>query len=211
MRFSFSTRILAVAFVALLALVGCSEAVAAPLRLRVTDQAGAAFPDVLVIVKSLAGKGEIFRALTDQAGGVPERNLPAGLYRVIATCPYGICETKIAEFLVGDRPVELAVKVDVSPTRGNVTMVGPSNQLKLSVVNAQGVPASSAGVLVRDSNAEYEKWYKTNADGEADVEPLGDTTIFVVLYKGTLKQETMSETSIQKLRAENKKLIIHLE
>jgi integrase/recombinase XerD len=56
----------ALTLVAILVMLGCSEASAAPLRLRVMDQTGAAFPDVLVIVKSLAGKGEIFRALTDQ-------------------------------------------------------------------------------------------------------------------------------------------------
>src|SRR6266702_8425352 len=73
--------------VAVLVLLVCSEASAVPLRLRILDQSGAAFPDVLVIVKSLAGKGEIFRALTDQTGGVAERDLSPGLYRAIATCP----------------------------------------------------------------------------------------------------------------------------
>jgi hypothetical protein len=52
-------------------------------------------------------------------------------------CPYGICETKITEFLVGDTPVELELKLDVSPTRGNVAIVEPSNQLKLEVVDVR--------------------------------------------------------------------------
>jgi hypothetical protein len=201
----------ALTLVAVLVMLGCSEASAAPLRLRVMDQTGAAFPDVLVIVKSLAGKGEIFRALTDHAGGVPERELPGGLYRAIATCPYGICETKVSEFLVGDTPVELEVKVDVSPTRGNVAMVGPSNRLKLEVVDTQGRPAVSAEVLVRDSNAEFEQWYKTNGEGEADVEPRGTTTTFVVLYNRTLTTETISSEAIQKLRSEGKKIVIRLK
>jgi len=85
-------------FTSIFVFLVCSQAAAAPLRLKVLDQTGAAFPDVLVIVKSLAGKGEIFRALTDQSGCVPERDLPAGLYRAIATCPYGICETRLASF-----------------------------------------------------------------------------------------------------------------
>jgi hypothetical protein len=37
---------------------------------------------------------------------------------------------------------------------------------------------------VRDSNAEFEQWYKANGEGEADVEPRGATTTFAVLYKG---------------------------
>ena len=60
--------------------------------------------------------------------------MTAGLYRAIATCPYGICETKVSEFLVADAPVELELKVDVSPTRGNVAVVGPSGRLRLEVV-----------------------------------------------------------------------------
>ena len=64
--------------VAVLVMLGCSGAECQPLlRLRVMDQTRAAFPNVLVIVKSLAGKGEIFRALTDQAG----RCAGAGLAR----------------------------------------------------------------------------------------------------------------------------------
>jgi hypothetical protein len=204
-------RIRALTFVAVLGLLVCSEASAAPLRLRVMDQTGAAFADVLVIVKSLAGKGEIFRALTDQTGGVPERDLPAGLYRAIATCPYGICETKITEFLVGDTAVQLELKVDVSPTRGNIARVGPSNRMKVEVLDTQGKPVPSAQVLVRDPNAEYEQWYKTNGEGEADVEPLGTTITFAVLYKGVLTEETISMAAIEKLRAEGKKLVIHLK
>jgi hypothetical protein len=180
-------------------------------RLRVLDQTGAAFPDVLVIVKSLAGKGEIFRGLTDQTGSVPERDLAAGLYRAIATCPYGICETKVTEFLIGDTPVELELKVDVSPTRGNVAIVGPSNRLKLEVLDTQGRPVTSAEVLVRDSNAEFEQWYKTNGEGEADVEPRGTMTTLVVLYNRNLTTETISSAAVEKLRSEGKKFVIRLK
>lgn len=204
-------RTRAIVFAGVLALLVCSQAGAAPVRLRVLDQTGAAFPEVLVIVKSLAGKGEIFRALTDQTGSVPERDLAAGLYRAIATCPYGICETKVTEFLVGDTPVELELKVDVSPTRGNVAIVGPSNRLKLEVVDAQGKPVASAQVIVRDSKAEYEHWYRTDNKGETDVEPRGTMTTFVVLYNRTLTTETMSSEAIRRLQDEGKKLEIRLK
>ncbi len=125
--------------------------------------------------------------------------------------PYGICETKITEFFVSDTPVELELKVDVSPTRGNVAIVGPSKRIKLEILDTQGKPAPSAEVLVRDSNAEFEQWYKTNGQGEADVEPLGTTITFAVLYKGALSEETISMAAIEKLRAESKKLVIHLK
>jgi hypothetical protein len=204
-------RTRAVVFIGAFALLVCSQASAAPLHLRVLDQAGAALPDVLVIVKSLAGKGELFRALTNQTGGVPERDLPAGLYRAIATCPYGICETRICEFLVGDTPVELELKVDLSPSRGNVTIVGPSNRTRIQILDQQGRPAPAAEVLVRDSNAEYEQWYKTNGEGETDVEPRGMMTTFVALFNRTLTTETISSEAIQKLRSEGKKIVIRLK
>lgn len=47
--------------------------------IRVVDPSGAPFPDVLVIVKSLEGEGEMFRALTDATGSVSGRKLPFGL------------------------------------------------------------------------------------------------------------------------------------
>jgi hypothetical protein len=107
--------------------------------------------------------------------------------------------------------VKLDMKVAVSGSRDNVSIVGPSNRLRLRIVDAQGMGAVAAEVLVRDSNAEYEQWYKTNSEGEADVEPLGATVTFAVLYKGTLTEETVSANSIQKLRSESKKLVIHLK
>ena len=139
-------------------LLCCSHASATPVRLKITDESGADFHDVLVIVKSLDGNGEIFRALTNSTGSVPERDLNPGLYRVIATCPYRICRTKISEFRVSDSPVELQLKLGVFPTRGNSVMVGPPNRIKVEVLNTQGKPAPAAEVLVRDSNAEYEQW-----------------------------------------------------
>jgi len=198
-------------FVAVLVLLGCSEASVEPLRLKITDESGADFPNVLVIVKSLEGKGEIFRALTNSAGSVPERDLNPGLYRVIATCPYGICRTKISEFLVSGSPVEIELKLSVFPTRGNSVIVGPPNRMKVEVLDTQGKPAPSAEVLVRDSNAEYEQWYKTNGNGEVDVEPLGTMITFVVLYNRTLTTETISSEAIQKLWSEGKKLVIRLK
>src|SRR6516162_5491259 len=122
---------------------------AAPLRLRLLDASGGSFPDVRVIVKSLEGKGEIFRSLTDSAGSVAQRNLAPGLYRVIATCPYGICKTKVSEFLVHIDPVELELKLDAWSTHGygDVVTVGSSPKITLRVIDAKGQTLSAAEVL----------------------------------------------------------------
>jgi len=198
-------------FVVVLALLVASRAQAASLEVRVLDKTGAAFPNVLVIVKSLEDKGEMFRALSNASGSVAERELTPGLYRVIATCPYGICVTKVQEFLVGEMPVHLILKVDVLPTQGNVVQIGPSNSLAVEVVDSEGKPVSFAHVLLRDSDAQNERWYKTDADGLTTVElPEGPIT-FVVLSKGGLKAETFSALMVHDMQAKGRKLIVRLK
>jgi hypothetical protein len=201
-----------VSMLAVLTLLIASRVDAAPLHLKVVDKTGAAFPDVLVIVKSLEGKGEIARALTDAIGSVPGRELPSGLYRVIATCPYGICETEVQEFYVKDAPVQLELTVDVSPTRGegDVVEIGPSRPLKVQVLDRDGRPARLASVLVRDSDAQHERWYKTDSDGGTTVElPEGQVTV-VVLYGGAITSRTLSVATIDGLKAKGTSLAIHL-
>jgi len=201
-----------VSILAVLALLIASRADAAPLHLKVVDKTGAAFPDVLVIVKSLEGKGEIARALTDTTGNVPGRELSPGLYRVIATCPYGICETKVQEFYVKDAPVQLELTVDVSPTRGegDVVEIGPSRSLKVQVIDRDGRPARLAPVLVRDSDAQHERWYKTDSDGGTTVElPEGQVTV-VVLYGGTITSKALSGATIDGLKTKGTPLSIHI-
>jgi hypothetical protein len=194
-----------------LTLLIASSADAAPMRVKVVDRTEAAFPDVLVIVKSLDGKGEVGRALTDATGSVPERELTPGLYRVIATCPYGICETKIFEFLIRDVPVQLDLKLDVLPTRGDVVQVGPSRSLKVEVVDQEGRPTRLARILVRDPDAQNERWYKTGSDGSAIVElPEGLVTV-VVVYEVTLASKTLRPSDVSGLRAKNAPLTIRLE
>jgi hypothetical protein len=83
--------------------------------------------------------------------------------------------------------------------------------MRVQLLDPQGKPLASAEVLVRDSSAEFERWYKTNSDGETDVEPLGTKITFAVLYKGTLTEETVSAASIENLRKEGKKLVIYVK
>lgn len=97
-----------------LALVGLVPAVAAataPVKIRVEDAVGAVIKDELVIVQDLDSREhEVLRALSDQEGNVPPLQLSPGLYRVIATAPYGVWQTSVREFLVGERPTEVIAK-----------------------------------------------------------------------------------------------------
>lgn len=172
---------------------------AAPVHVNVLDQTEAAFPNVLVIIKSLDRKTEVSRALTDARGGVPQQEVAPGMYRIIATCPYGICETKVKEILVRDAPVQLQMTVDVAPTRGNTFQTGPARTLKVEVSDNQGRPANRAEVLVRDAEARNERWYRTASDGTVSVDlPDGPVTV-VVLYAGTLTSKTLSQATVNEL------------
>jgi Carboxypeptidase regulatory-like domain len=191
---------------------------ATPVGLKVEDKTGAAFPDVLVIVKSLSldekREVEIFRALTDAKGIVPSRELPTGLYRLIATCPYGICKTKVQEFYVKDDPVQLELTLDVVGSgthgEGDVTEVGPSKQLKVRVTDSEGRPVRLASVIVRDSDVQHEGWYKTDSGGSATVDlPEGSVTV-VVLYGGNLTSKTLSAATVDELTAKGTPLTIRL-
>lgn len=179
-------------------------------RLTVVDATGAGFPDVLVIVKSLDGKGEIFRMLTDEGGKIPDRELAQGLYRIIATCPYGICETEVRECLVREKSVELELKVAVSPTKGNVAVIGPTLQMRVQVLNAAGMPAESATLLVRDADAVDERWYKTDANGEVKVTLPDGVVTFVVVFKDSLARESVERAKLEELVTQGKKLVIQL-
>ena len=179
-------------------------------RLTVVDATGAGFPDVLVIVKSLDGKGELFRVLTDGAGKIPERDLAQGLYRAIATCPYGICETEVREFFVREKPVELELKVAVSPTKGNIAVIGPSLRMRVQVLNAAGMPVESAALLVRDECAVDERWYNTDTNGEVEVTWPDGAVIFAAVFKDFLAREKVERAKLEEFVTQGKKLVIQL-
>jgi hypothetical protein len=153
--------------------------------------------DELVIVQELHNREhEVLRVLTDGAGKIPTIDLHPGLYRAIATAPYGLWETQVQEFLVGEKAVRLALHVGPMPTHGNGDIVTlGAKKKKLRVLKPDGQAASGAEVYVRDRNAtlHLERWYKTNAAGETEIELTGDPTVAVAVLGDSLATREISD------------------
>ncbi len=159
--------------------------------IKVQNPSGEGERNVLVIVQNLGDhQREVMRGLTDQEGRAPTADLSPGLYRVVATKPYGTLQTKIDEFLVGSKPRDVVVTVQFLGTHGygDVITVGPKSWTHLQVVRPDGKPAAGAGVLVRDRDATLylERWYTTDEEGSATIEQVSDPTVVVIVYKDTL-------------------------
>ena len=136
---------------------------------------------ILIIVQALNGKGEVLRCLSDSKGSMPPVDLSAGLYRVIATNPYGYWFTQVREFLVSDTPVDVEMRMN----GGVVQRVpAPGLELKVSVVDREGRPAEGAEVLGRDPDATVHHWAKADARGQAVVKIGVNGADVVVIYKG---------------------------
>lgn len=177
----------------MLALFGVVPAVAAvtfPISVKVEDSSGAAVKDELVIVQDLDNREhEVLRALSDLDGNVPTLQLPSGLYRVIATAPYGLWQTSVREFMVGQPSTEVVVRVQAMPTHGygDIVTVG-TPRVQLKVIGPDGQPANGALILIRDRNAtlHLERWYKADGKGIAKVELVSEPTVVVVVYADEL-------------------------
>jgi hypothetical protein len=185
---------------ALLGLVPTQAAVTFPVTIRVEDTSGAVTKEVLVIVQDLDNsEREIVRTLSDQSGNVSPLQLPPGLYRVIATAPYGIWQTSVREFLVGPPSNAVIVKVQPMSTHGNGDIVTMgSTQAHLQVIGPEGQAASGARVFIRDREAtlHLERWYKTNAKGTANIELFGDVTVVVVVYGDVLQTTELGRQNL---------------
>ena len=168
---------------------------AARVAVKVEDASGAPIKNELVIVQDLNNRErEVLRALTDDAGNIQSFDLSPGLYRAIATAPYGLWQTKVSEFVIVQEPRNIILKVEPIPSHGSgdIVAVG-TTRAELQVLNADGQPVIGANVLSRDSIASLssEKWYTTNEHGIADVELLEDPTVLVVCYGDTLITKTV--------------------
>jgi len=173
-------------------------ACAAPTSVCIVDGSGAPLKDVLVILKSLDNHYfDVSRQLTDEQGKTRSVELKHGLYRIIATTPYGVWKTTIREFLVGDEPINLKITADANPTHGlgDVISVG-ADHAELQVLKADGSPAAGAKVLIRDRDAtlSLERWYKMDENGKSKIELVGSPTVVVVVYDGKLMTTQLAQT-----------------
>jgi hypothetical protein len=171
---------------ALLGLAPAVPAATATVTIKVEDASGAVLQDELVIVQDLDhSEHELLRALSDKDGNVPPLQLTAGLYRVIATAPYGLWQTSVREFLVRDKSIEFIVNVQALGTHGygDIVTVG-SSHVRLQVIGPDGQPVSGVSVLVRDRDAtlHLERRYKSDGKGTANIELVADPTVVVVIY-----------------------------
>jgi hypothetical protein len=127
--------------------------------------------------------------LSKEDGTLPPFQLQAGLYRVIATAPYGLWRTNVREFLVGQQSTEMTIKVQPVPTHGHGDIINVRIiRRQLRVIGSDGSPASGASILVRDRDAtqHLERWYKTDEKGTTPIEMVSDPTVVVVVYGDVL-------------------------
>ena len=159
--------------------------------LVVVDTSGAPLKDELVIVQDLHDRQhEVLRALTDQDGKIPALNLEPGLYRAIATAPYGVWETEIREFLVTAKPLQVKLRASPMSTHGfgDIVPVRKNGRKKLKVLQDDGNPAAGADLYVRDREATLymERRYKTNSRGEAEIELVSEPTVVTIVSRDSL-------------------------
>ena len=178
-------------------LMFCQLATAVPVKFGVFDESGAAAKGVLVIVQNLEKReAEVLRVLTDEQGSAGSIELQPGLYRMIATAPYGIWQTRIKEFLVGSATIEISLRLKPTPTHGygDIVVVG-TTWAELQVVRPDGQPASGAELLVRDREGTLytERWYKTDTKGQAKVEMVADPLVLIILYQGGIMTTELSK------------------
>jgi hypothetical protein len=187
----------------MLFLLLCPCASAVPVRFRVLDTGDAPTSGVLVIVQNLQNhETEVLRALTDARGEAGSRELLPGLYRMIATTPYGIWEDVIKEFVVRYVPFEMALRVAPMPTHGygDIVVVG-TTWAELQVLQPDGQPAPNANVFVRDRKATLytERWYKTDAQGRTKIEMISDKLVVLILYQDAMMTTSLSERNLPKV------------
>jgi hypothetical protein len=164
------------------------------LKIRAVDESGAAFPNVLVIVRSLRTNLELARFLTNVEGETSDITSSAGPVQIIATCPYGICRTVVSEYLAETLPETLLLNVPVRSTDELGELIGPP---KVSIiVNSRNTSKqTSAGVdlLVRDGGALRQRWYRSDIDGRVSVALLGSQTWVVLFLEGRVVRYVLTD------------------
>ncbi len=175
----FAARLLAVSVVA------CLPSLAAQVQIKTTIAGtGRPLKDTLVIVQDLDHQErEIYRVLTDGQGGIPQHDLPPGLYRAIGTYPHSRWHTDVREFVVASPPV--TVDLQLSESTALDTTAIAFGKVTVRVLDAKGKLVPGARVLVRDADAtpQSEHWGTTDAEGKASLELTLNPAVFVVVYQ----------------------------
>jgi hypothetical protein len=206
---------LAVAATLALSLGAC----ATPVAIRTLDASGAPLENELIIVIQLSPRVEVFRALSDSKGLVPDRDLPRGLYRAIVTDPYGSWKTDVEEFVVGDAAVKLEFKIDPMGTHGYGDWIGsPQPELRVAFVTAAGQSPGRIDFLVRDEEALYELWRRTDADGKQTLSrgdwtalPFNGPLVIVALWRDRAVTRVFSVSEVEQSRSSHSPLVMKLD
>ncbi len=169
--------------------VACPPLEATNVKFRVMDPSGACFSKVLVIVRSLEGRGEIDRELTDRDGHVRPVDLSPGVYQVIASYPYGGWDTSVKEFVVGSRAVQLELVLVPAKIGGYLLT---KLDLRVQVVAADGEPVSGADLMARDLEAKYFFWAKTDDKGWAMISVPLDGAEISAVYRGQVHTQEVN-------------------
>lgn len=150
--------------------------------IRVVSKSGTPMKNVLVIVRSLDTGHELGRFLTAENGKTPSVDFDQGLYRVVATCPYGTCETAIKELFAGEAGDTLTV---TTPARAIPHTPLPASARKeaLTIVDPQNRPLRDVQVLVRSVDGVRGDWYITRANGGTPISLVDDPSVLLVLYQ----------------------------
>ena len=190
------TRRIAASAALLLFLTTPRLTLCSPIRIRVVDPTGAPIPNVLVILKSLDGQGEQFRALSGADGFVASVQGLPGLYQAIATSPYSYWKTAIKEFLVGNKPVLVELRVESLPTHGYGDKVVVGTRINLTLLGSDGNPLPKTWIYVRDPLARLDLSVTTDAFGKATFELIGDPTVLIIVHDGRLQKEEISRRDV---------------
>lgn len=163
----------------------CLPSLAAQVIVNVAGSDGKPVNNALVIVQDLDHQErESYRVLTNAEGNTPAHELPAGVYRAIATYPYSRWRPQVREFVVTNQPITVQLTL-TEASSGLDTLDVAIGRLSVHVEDAGGKPVRGARVLVRDANAtsQSEHWGTTDANGQTSLELTLEPAVLVVVYQ----------------------------
>lgn len=166
----------------LLIIAAASPVMAKGIRVKVVDANGNPFPKVLTIVQGLNVGRELGRFLSDENGLTPEVQISDEIFRVIATCPYGLCRTSVHEFISNGSQNVVTITAEVGSSDENGIPVG-FPKLKL-LLDRPSERTAGAKILVRDPFARWEHWYVADKEGSVEVEMVYEPSVVVVFFAG---------------------------